>query len=71
MLGSVATVHLQRADMPILLTRHSHGRRAGGPASPMLRSVTSLPVPGPGRSVGGVPVIVGAGAASGSGDGRA
>jgi nucleotide-binding universal stress UspA family protein len=71
MLGSVATVHLQRADMPILLTRHSHGRRAGGPASPMLRLVTSRPVPESGRSEDEPPVIVGAGAASESRDGRA
>lgn len=71
MLGSVATLHLQRAEMPILLTRHAPGRRTDGPASPMLRSVTSRPVPGPGRAEGGAPVIVGAGAASGSGGSRA
>jgi nucleotide-binding universal stress UspA family protein len=71
MLGGVATMHLQRAEMPILLTRHSHGRRAGGPASPTLRSVTSLPVPVPGRSDDGPPAIVGAGVARGAGDGRA
>jgi hypothetical protein len=39
MLGSVATVHLQRVQMPILLTRHVHGRRSVGLTSPRLRSL--------------------------------
>jgi hypothetical protein len=39
MLGSVATMHLQRAKIPILRTRHAHGRRSVGLTSPRLRTL--------------------------------
>jgi nucleotide-binding universal stress UspA family protein len=50
MLGSVATMHLQRAEMPILLTRHIHGRRAGGPAWPMPKGMAGIVALPRGRS---------------------
>jgi nucleotide-binding universal stress UspA family protein len=39
MLGGVATAHLQRAEMPLLLTRHVHGHRAFSMISPRLVSL--------------------------------
>ncbi|MCC6178344.1 MAG: hypothetical protein IT305_23820 [Chloroflexi bacterium] len=56
MFGNVATMHLQRADMPVLLTRHRHMRGPGRLPGSMLRSVADKAASGRRELDGASPV---------------